>query len=491
MEVGKGNFSDENEQELDVLENTNQEQELQKIKPQNPWLMPMLLGTCLGAVVTMIGMGAVSQRSASGDKAIANQASPEVPVAMTVTTVPVETARITRNLTATGTVSAQNLIPVLPQTNGLQIKKILVNQGDYVKQGQVLAVLDNSILQAQINQAQADVEAKKADVASNQANLVSKQAGVTSSQAMVRQRKADLAQEQARLLEAEKNFLRYQKLGADGAISQQELDTRETTVKTAREAVRLAQENIRSAEANVISARADIATAQANIGSAQANVKSSAAQLQQLKTQLTQTLVTAPVAGTIAEKLARVGDVTGTPPQTQATNVVGGTQKLFSIISDSKLELRAEVPAIQLPQIKIGAKVEVTSDANSQVSLRGKVREIEPIVNENRREAIVKIDLPATKLLKPGMFAQGAINISTVMGIKVPKKAILPQPDGSALAFTLSSKDIVKAQKVKLGEILNGGKVEIKSGLQPGEKVVIDGAGYIKDGDRVKVISNK
>ncbi|WP_088239466.1 efflux RND transporter periplasmic adaptor subunit [Calothrix rhizosoleniae] len=491
MALEKENFSDGNERESDIGEENNQEQEVQQANKQSAWLLPMLLGTCFGFAIAIIAMGKFSQPSQHTNKAIANQISPEVPIAMTVTTVPVETTRITRNLNVTGTVSAQNLIPVLPQANGLLIKKILVSQRDYVKQGQVLAVLDDSILQGQISQAKADVESKKADVASSQADLASKQAAVTSSQAIVQQRKADLAQEQARLLEAEKNFLRYQKLGADGAISQQELDTRETTVKTAREAVRLAQENIRSAQANVISARADIATARASIDSAKADVKSNAARLQQLKTQLAQTLVRAPVAGIIAEKLARVGDVTGIPPQTQAINVVGGTQKLFSIISNSKLELRAEVPAIQLSQIKIGAEVKVTSDANSQVHLRGKVREIEPIVNENRREAIVRIDLPSTQLLKLGMFARAAINTNTVMSVAVPQKAILPQPDGSAIAFTLSSKNIVNAQKVEMGEIINGGKVEIKSGLQSGEQVVIDGAGYLKDGDKVKVISNK
>ncbi|MDJ0616586.1 MAG: efflux RND transporter periplasmic adaptor subunit [Calothrix sp. MO_192.B10] len=487
MEVGKENFSDDNGQEPVIVEQANQEQEEPQAEKRSPWLMPMLLGTCVGAAIAIMVMGLFSQRSTSGSTAIANQTPPEVAVAMTVTAVPAETTRVARNFTATGTVSARDLIPVLPKTNGLQIKKILVNQGDNVKQGQVLAVLDDSILQAQISQAKADLQSKKADIASRKADLASKQAAVTSSQAMVQQRKADLAQAQARLIEAEKNFRRYQKLVADGAISQQELDTRETTVKTAREAVRLAQENIRSAQANVISAKADIDTARANISSAQANFQSSGAKLQQLKTQIDQTLVRAPVAGKIAEKLARVGDVTGIPPQTQATNVVGGTQKLFSIIANGKLELRAEVPAIQLSQIKIGAAVQVTSDADNRVSLRGKVREIEPIVNQTRREAMVKIDLPSTQLLKPGMFARAAINTNTVMGVAVPQKAILPQPDGSAIAFTLSGGDIVKAQKVEMGEIINGGKVEIKRGLQAGDKVVIDGAGYLKDGDKVKV----
>ncbi|MDJ0735032.1 MAG: efflux RND transporter periplasmic adaptor subunit [Nostocaceae cyanobacterium] len=486
--MGKENSSENGKKQTIAVEETDSNQK--STDKQSPWLMPLLVGTCLGATIAIGGMGAFSQRPSSENKAIANESVPEVAPAMTVTTAPVETTRITRNITVTGTVAARDLIPVLPQANGLQIKQILVNQGDDVQKGQILAVLDDSILQTQISQAKADMESRKADVVSRQADLASKQAAVTANQAIVQQRKADLAQAQARLQEAEKNLRRYEKLAANGAISQQELDTRQTTVTTAREAVRVAQENIRTAQANVSSAKANIGTAQANISSAKANVKSSAARLQQLKTQMSQTLVRAPVGGIIAEKLARVGDVTGVPPQTQVVTVVGGSQKLFSIIRDSRLELRAEVPAIQLPQVKIGAAVQITSDVDSRIRLQGKITEIEPIVNENKREATVKINLPSTDLLKPGMFARAAINTNTAMGVVVPQKAVLPQPDGNAIAFTLSDQDTVSAQKVKMGEILNGGKVEIKSGLQAGDKVVIDGAGYLKDGDKVKVVKS-
>ncbi len=478
--MGKENVSDNEVQAAIVVEESNSNPK--STEKQSPWLKPLLVGTCLGAMIAIGGMGAFSQRPTSENQATAKETAPEVNPAMTVTTAPVETTRITRKIAVTGTVAAKDLIAALPQTNGLQVKQILVNQGDYVKQGQILAVLDDSILQTQISQAKAEMESRKADVLSRQADLASRQAAVTANEAIVQQRRADLAQAQARLKEAEKNLRRYQKLAADGAISQQELDTRQTTVTTAREAVRLAEENIRTAQANVSSAKANIGTAQANVSSAEANVKSSTARLQQLKTQMAQTLVRAPVSGMIAEKLVKIGDMTSVS--------FGGSQKLFSIIRNNKLELQAQLPAIQLSQVKIGAAVEITSDADSRLRLQGTVTEIEPIVNENRREATVKIDLPSTESLKPGMFAKAAINTNTAMGVAVPQKAVLPQPDGRAIAFTLSSGDIVNAQKVELGEVLNGSRVEVKSGLQAGDQVVVDGAGYLKDGDKVKVVKD-
>jgi HlyD family secretion protein len=436
------------------------------------WLKPLFLGTGLGITIAFGGMGVLSRLSSRPQSAVADKT---VNAAMTVTTARVETDRVIRTLKTTGTVAASDLIPVLPQTNGLQIKSIPqdVKEGAFVKKGQVLAVLDGSILQNQISQAKADVESKQADLAAKQADLAS-------NKAIVQQKQADLAQAKAKLEEATKNYQRYQQLADSGTISNQELDTRSYAVKTAIQVVNLSQENVRSAQAN-------IGSAQAIINKAKADIKSSAAKVQQLQTQLGQTVVRAPVAGVIAEKLARVGDVTGVPPQTQVGTVIGGTQKLFSIIRDQKLELQAKVPEIQLNQVKIGASVQITSDVDQRVRSQGRVRDIQPQVNDQRREATVKIDLPPTTLLKPGMFANAAITTNSGMTMVVPQKAVQSQADSSVIVFSLSSGDIVRTQKVELGDPVNGDKVEIKSGLQLGDRIIVDGAGYLKDGDKVRV----
>ncbi|BAZ32443.1 RND family efflux transporter MFP subunit [Cylindrospermum sp. NIES-4074] len=476
-------------------------QEKENQQTNRSWLTPLFLGTGLGIAIAFIGGTILNNRSANQQSVAANKAAQKPTSALTVTVAPVETARVSLTLNTTGTVAARDLIPVLPQTNGLQIKRIPddVREGSFVEKGQVLAVLDDSVLQTQISQAKADVDSKQADVTSRQADVESKRALAAANVAVVQQRRADLAQAQAKLEEAQKNFQRYQQLARSGAISQQELDTRSYTVKSAIESVRLGEENIRSAQANVGSGQANIGNAQAVVNKSKADVRNSAAKVEQLQAQLAQTIVRAPVAGIIAEKLARVGDVTGVPPQTQVGNVVGGTQKLFSIIQNGKLELQAEVPDIQLSQVKVGAGVEITSKLDNRVRLQGRVRDIEPLVNNQSRKVIVKIDLPATNLLKPGMFASAEITTQTTMGMAVPQKAVQSQADGSVIVFTQSGEDLdpdpnvevreVRAQKVEVGERINSDQVEIKSGLQLGDRVVVDGAGYLKDSDRVRVVN--
>ncbi len=398
----------------------------------NGW-QGVLIGTGVGIAIAVGGMRLLS-RPAAQTPAVAPQQQQNRPPSMSVTVAPVETTRVARTLNTTGTVAARDLIAVLPQTTGLQIEQILVDEGDVVKAGQVMAVLDNSVLQAQLSQAKAEVE---------------------SSQAVVRQRQAALAQGRASLAEAERIFKRNQQLANAGAISREDLDTRATAVATATEAVRVAE---------------------ANISSAQADVRSSIARVQQLQTQLEQTVVRAPAGGIVAEKNVEIG------------NVTNGTQQLFSIIRGGLVELQAQVPAIQLPQVRIGVPALITSDTDPRVRLQGKVREIAPLVDPQSRQATVTIDIPSTSLLRPGMFARAAITTTTVPGLTIPAKAVVPQPDGSSIVFVLSNQDKVQAQPVEVGEVLIGGRVEILNGLKLGDRVAVAGAGYLKDGDRVQVV---
>ena len=422
------------------IEEFEQEVEIDLIPTPKPpqrsrgWLVPLLVGTGLGIGLTGLGMTIMNRPTT---KPAVTPQSVNLAPSMSVTIAPAELTPVARTLSVTGTVNARDLIPVLPQATSLQIKQILVDEGDSVKSGQTLAVLDSSVLQTQIAQAKAEVE---------------------SNRAVVRQRQASLAQSRATLAEANSNYQRYKGLADAGAISRQELETRSTTATTAREA---------------------ISVAQANIASAEADVRISIARVQQQQTQLNQTIVRAPASGIIAEQTAQVGDV------------ANSTQKIFSIIQNGSLELQAKVPATNLNQVKINSPVVVTSDADSRLRLQGNVREIAPLVDPQSREATVRIDLPATALLRPGMFASGAITIANVPGIAIPAKAVLPQSDGSAIAFVLTDGDIVRSQKITVGEVIGKNNVEIVNGLKIGDRVVVAGAGYLKDGDKVQVVQAK
>ncbi len=419
------------------------------------WLMPLLLGTGLGVAIAGISTRLVPQAKTTPTPPA------KVASAQAVTLATATTTRIARTLDTTGTVAARERILVLPQTSGLQIKKILVDEGRQVKAGEVLAILDDSVLQTQIDQARAKVQ-------SDQGLLEQKKAILIQSNTSVAQARANELQVQASAKDAQQRLKNYQKLASDGAISREQLADRETAAATSTASAQAAAEAVNGAKAS-------IAVAQGNINSITADVRNDLAKVQQLQAQLAQTIVRAPVAGTIAKKNVEVGDVTA-------------TKQLFEMVRDGTLELQAQVPEVQLSQISVGQNALISSDTDNRIHLEGKVREISPLVDEKTRKAIVKIALPANSLLRSGMFARAKITTNTGLGVAVPSKAVLPQPDGKSIVFTLSGEDKVKAIPVQVGEILIGGNVEIQQGLTPGDRVVIEGGAYLKDGDRIQVV---
>jgi RND family efflux transporter MFP subunit len=168
---------------------------------------------------------------------------------------------------------------------------------------------------------------------------------------------------------------------------------------------------------------------------------------------------------------------------------VSSSNALFTIVKDGRLELRLQIPATDLARLNVGQTVRITSDLDSKLALTGRVRTIDPVVNEQSRQAIVKVDLPSNRTLKLGMFLKGSITTSSTVSLSVPTKALIPQNDGSALVYVLQRDKTVKAVRVETGETIAGEKVEIKSGLQLNDEVAIKGAPYLKDGDRVSVVS--
>ncbi|MGB6166205.1 MAG: efflux RND transporter periplasmic adaptor subunit [Geitlerinemataceae cyanobacterium] len=536
----------------------------------------LLLGLGIGFTIAFVGARANNPQK--------KEAAPVTPqttaAAQTVTVGAVEADSVDRTLDATGTVYANDMLPILPQATGLQIVEVLVDEGDYVEAGEVLAVLDDSVLQTQIDRAQSQVTSANSGVAQAQAGVEQAQstrgeveaaiaiaeagilqagaeraaaeagveqaraaveqaeAGVEQARAGVEQARAGIAQNQASvdraqagLEQAQREFDRYRNLADSGAISRQELDFRQTDVFTAQEDLRVAQANLAAAYTQVSNAEAGVASAQAAVTNAQAAVTNARAQVEnaksrelnaranvdsarakldsqdanirasqanvdnaragvlgerasvsQIETQLEQTLVRAPQSGVIATRMARVGDVTG------------NSGKLFEIIRDARLELRAQVPETQLPQVKPGDVVRISSDADAGIRLRGTVREIAPTIDPQTRMATVEIDLPDDEALRPGMFLKATITTNSVSGLTIPAAAVLPQPDGGAIVYKLAADNTVTAQSVEVGEVtgkssedLANAKVEVKSGLELSDRIVVKGAGYVKDGDRVKV----
>ncbi len=422
----------------------------------------------VGASLKLLAPTAQSP-TVSGDSPAIAQTGEATPV----TLVTAELTAIQEGFNATGTVTATELLPVTAQASGLQIQTILADEGQSVRGGQVLARLNSSLLQAQLTQAQASVAQAEARVAELRSG--SRLEEINRAQEGVRIATAGVAQAQSDLELVQKRVQRNQTLEVEGAIARDRLD--EILNQARIEAANLQQAKARLAEAQSQLTELRQGPRPEVITQAEAQLQQAQGQVQLITAQLQQTQILAPASGTIATRNARVGAISN------------ASEPLFTIIQGGQLELELMIPETQLPQVRSGQVVRITAENNPDLSLNGQVRTINPVVNAQSRQATVNVMLPINPSLKPGMFLKGEIITRNTQGITIPTAALLPQTEEQAVVFVLAGDNRVRRQTVAVGELLGGDRVEILAGLEVGDRIVLEGAPYLKDGDQVTIES--
>ncbi len=210
---------------------------------------------------------------------------------------------------------------------------------------------------------------------------------------------------------------------------------------------------------------------------ARARVEAARAMFQAQQVRLGQTQVRSPDSGIISARLATVGAV------------VGSGAELFRLIRQGRLEWRAEVTATELGRITTGTTAIVT--AASGARLAGRVRTIGPTVDPQTRAALVYVDLTplpgaASGSARAGMFARGEFDLGAVPALTVPQPAIVVR-DGFSYVYRVNPDNRVAQLKVQTGRF-EAGRVEITSGLPADARLVASGAGFLNDGDLVRVV---
>ncbi|MFT4956674.1 MAG: RND family efflux transporter MFP subunit [Brevundimonas sp.] len=318
----------------------------------------------------------------------------------TVTVATAATQDLARTVTASGTISAWEEVPVGAETGGLTATAVYVDEGAYVRQGQALVQLNDALLRAQLAQ---------------------QEAAVSSAEANAERENTELGR--ARELR-ERGFLAQASL--DLAISEQ-----------------------RAAEAQLASARAALSETQ---------------------TRLNQTTIRAPVSGLVISRNVTRGQI-----------VSAGTE-LFRMVRDGRLELDARVPETELGLIRAGQTATVTSDGVG--SATGRVRIVTPEVDAQTRLGVARIALTGNSGLQPGMFARAAIDVGASPTVTVPTPSVLYRENRPGV-FVLGNEGSVTFQPIEI--LSRTDEFTSVEGVAEGARVVVEGAGFLGDGDRVTV----
>ncbi|MBL8326163.1 MAG: efflux RND transporter periplasmic adaptor subunit [Rubrivivax sp.] len=204
---------------------------------------------------------------------------------------------------------------------------------------------------------------------------------------------------------------------------------------------------------------------------AAARLEAQRAALAAQQIRLKQAQVLAPDHGIISARSATVGAV------------VQPGQELFRLIRQGRLEWRAEVAAADLAQIKPGHNVRIAPVGAAATT--GRVRMVAPTVDATTRNGLVFVDL-GSGAAKAGMFARGEFETGHVQALTLPQTAVL-QREGFSYVFRVGTDSKVQQVKVNVGRRV-GDRIEITGGLDPAARVVAQGAGFLGDGDLVRVV---
>jgi RND family efflux transporter MFP subunit len=254
-----------------------------------------------------------------------------------------------------------------------------------------------------------------------------------------------------------------------------ELRQADATLAEAEAGVQLAKVNLARGEALLsrkLVSNADWDQLRSAVVQAQARAATARAQRDAAKLRRDFATLQAPDEGIVSKRMVQPGQV-----------VAAGTE-LLRLIRQGRLEWRAELAEADLARVAPGARVEIAVGGTNVV---GTVRAVTPGLDPATRTGTAKVDLPEPGPLRLGAFVDGRIVTGESQALMVPAIAIV-QRDGYPNVFTVDAKGIVSRVRVRTGA-QDGDWIEVLDGIEPGRSVVAQGAGFLGDGDRVRVVA--
>jgi HlyD family secretion protein len=373
-------------------------------------------------------------------------------------------------LTTSGYVVAAHKIAVGAKVMG-RVQWIGVEKGDKVERGQVLVRLEDMEYQAQVNQA-------RANLAAAQARLDQLRAGSRPEEKL--QGKAAVMQAEASLKNAELEYERVLKLFEAGVAAKAELDRAITQRDVARAQLDTAR------QASTIT---HIGPRVEEIRAAEAQVQQAKAELDYALTQLASTQITAPVSGTILERIVEQGEMV-TP---SAFGESGARTSVVSLADLQDLQIELDISQTDFARLAMGQRAEIIPEAYPDLRYSGYVEEIAPEANRAKAtvQVKVKVENPDGQL-RPEMNARVNFlaNETAADAAPGPSRALVPQSavvrrGDNDFVFVVKG-DVVEQRTIRRGET-SGDSYYVLDGLSGGERVVTAGAENLSDGDRVAV----
>jgi RND family efflux transporter MFP subunit len=439
---------------------------------------------------SFIGSGCAQEQQAKG------------PTAVPVKLATLESAMLIDSSQYVGTLEAVERVALAPKING-RILEIFVKEGDDVKKGQLIAKLEPTQeqenvnaaianIQSQIaafNQAEAELRQSEADRDRAKADVARAKADLTSAIADLKAAEANLQESKANLSLAEVNYKRSSFLVETGVRPQQDLDdktkdlkanqaivdsdtrTRDAAaadVESQREALNAAINNLKAAERRVEAARASVDRAKANIEEARGNKGA-------IEQELVYNFLIAPISGRVGDFNAKkIGDFLD----------LGET--FTTVTNNNVFHLNINIPTENLDRLRQGLPVEIIND-DGTAGVTGQVTYISPLVAQSIQSVLTKITFRNDGSLKDEQYVRVRMIWGRKQGVLVPTSAVTSL-GGQKFVFLATPGEsekgetslVAKQQPIQVGTI-QGQAYQVISGVKPGDQIAVSRILDLKD----------
>lgn len=370
-----------------------------------------------------------------------------------VKTARAKTGSVAGLLTYTGTTRPAQQVTLRAKVAG-EVIDLSVDAGDTIAQGDVLAQLDGNLQTNNFNEAQAELSARRAEAAQAEVSIREAQSAVVQAQAALDQAQIDAA--------------RLRQLANQGAIAQQEAEAAELAVTNAQQAMR-------SAQARVDAQRQAAASAVDRIEAQQAI-------LAQTQRQLSYTDLRSPLTGVVLSRQVDIGDFMES----------GAT--VLELGDLSSLDVTVQVSELDIGQLSVGQSAQVQLDAfPSEGAIAGRIARIAPVADSTSRLAPVQVSIPNPDgRIGSGLLARVQFSPDQEARVVVPASALtlgeeLGEEDNTVFVIEGEGEQAkVVARSVRTGA-RGQDRVEILSGLTPGESFVVQSDRPLTSGQAIRL----
>lgn len=405
----------------------------------------MLLSLMLLSLTLLPGCGA--ERQASGNDF---ENAPSVPVEVT------EAYRGSVEVinSFTGVVEPEVTVSVVHKTGG-KVAEVKVKDGDDVQEGDLLIRLDATEISAQVAQAEAALDLARGNLASVRDVSMPKR---------MEQIRSSLQQAEIAFNNVKENYERMKKLYQEGIISEAEFDGTRSEYELRRSQYEAAQEQFRLEKEGQ----------EKELAVLEAQARQAEAALQLVRTHLNETLITAPVSGTVS-------GIDLNPGEMAAPGI-----PLVVINKLESMRVSVNLTEKDVGRIQEGQKVDVLISALSSKPFQGEVQSISPVADPRTKTYGMKVLLPNEDgLIKGGMTAEVRATVEVEENtVVIPIEAVLTR-EGKQVVFVVEE-GLARLRQVALG-LESGDTCSVLEGVEPGEQVVSRGQHYLQDGEKVTV----